>query len=134
VASVLVGQVFVRKRSSRGTRWAGLLLVLALPLGILLLILGQALSPGTDLGFWSALTIPYALARVLLAVFAPSVEKPMIWVGFHRGASLRIPTPAVPKVSGPALTSSLPDPLYHRPTLRRAACIAALTTATLRAL
>jgi hypothetical protein len=76
VASVLVGQVFVRKRSSRGTRWAGLLLVLALPLGILLLILGQALSPGTDLGFWSALTVPYALARVLLAVFAPSVEKP----------------------------------------------------------
>jgi hypothetical protein len=76
VASVLVGQVFVRKRWSIGTRWAGLLLLLVLPLGILLLILGQALSPDTDLGFWSALTVPYALARVLLAVFAPRVEKP----------------------------------------------------------
>jgi hypothetical protein len=70
VASVLVGQAFVRRRWSVGVRWAGLLLLLALPLGILLLIVGGALSPETDLGFWSALTVPYALARVLLALFA----------------------------------------------------------------
>jgi hypothetical protein len=76
VASVLAGQVLVRKRWSIGTRLAGLLLLLALPLGILLLILGQALSPDTDLGFWSALTVPYALGRVLLAVFTPTVQKP----------------------------------------------------------
>ena len=38
------------------------------------------------------------------------------------------------RVSGAALTSSLLDPLHHRPALRRAACIVALTTATLPAL
>ena len=70
-ASVLVGQAFVRRRWSAGVRWAGLLLLLALPLGVLLLVVGGALSPDTDLGFWSALTVPYALARVLLAVSAP---------------------------------------------------------------
>ena len=69
VASALVGQAFVRRRWNAGVRWAGLLLLSALPLGILLLIVGGALSPDTDLGFWSALTVPYALARVLLAVF-----------------------------------------------------------------
>jgi hypothetical protein len=71
VASVLVGQAFVRRRWNAGVRWAGLLLLLALPLGVLLLVLGGALSPDTDLGFWSALTVPYALARVLLAVLVP---------------------------------------------------------------
>jgi hypothetical protein len=35
--------------------------------------LGGALSPETDLGFWSALSVPYAMARVLLAVFALQV-------------------------------------------------------------
>jgi hypothetical protein len=71
VASVLLGQAFVRRRWSAGVRWAGLLLLLALPLGVLLLVVGGALSPDTDLGFWSALTVPYALARVLLALFDP---------------------------------------------------------------
>ena len=64
VASVLLGQVFVRRRWSAGVRWAGLFLLLVSPLGILFLVLGGALSPDTDLGFWSALTVPYALARV----------------------------------------------------------------------
>jgi hypothetical protein len=36
VASVLLGQAFVRRRWSAGVRWAGLLLLLALPLGIVL--------------------------------------------------------------------------------------------------
>jgi hypothetical protein len=43
VGSVLLGQVFVRKRWRIGVRWAGLLLLLAQPLGILSLLLGQAL-------------------------------------------------------------------------------------------
>ncbi|HJQ86227.1 MAG TPA: hypothetical protein VJ820_02025 [Propionibacteriaceae bacterium] len=41
--------------------------------GILFLVLGGVLSPETDLGFWSALSVPYAIARVLLAVFATRV-------------------------------------------------------------
>jgi hypothetical protein len=84
VASVLVGQAFVRRRWSADVRWAGLLLLLALPLGVLLLVVGGALSPDTDLGFWSALTVPYALARVLLAVFAPQACHP-----FHAGCQPR---------------------------------------------
>ena len=51
------------------------------PLGVLLLVVGGALSPDTDLGFWSALTVPYALARVLLAVFAPPGAMPSWPVG-----------------------------------------------------
>jgi hypothetical protein len=73
VASILLGQILVRRRWSAGVRWAGLLLLLVAPLGILLLVVGGALSPETDLGFWSALSVPYAIARVLLAVFAPRV-------------------------------------------------------------
>jgi hypothetical protein len=84
VASALVGQAFVRRRWSAGIRWAGLLLLLALPLGVLLLIVGGALSPDTDLGFWSALTVPYALARVLLAVFARPSAIPSILLGTSR--------------------------------------------------
>ena len=69
VASMLLGQALVRRQWNPGVRWAGLLLLLALPLGILLLLAGQALSPDTDLGFWSALTVPYGVARVLLAAW-----------------------------------------------------------------
>ena len=81
VASLLVGQALVRRRWRVGVRWAGLLLLLVFPLGVLLLIVGGALSPDTDLGFWSALTVPYALARVLLAVFAPQGAMPSLPVG-----------------------------------------------------
>jgi hypothetical protein len=70
-ASILLGQTLVRRRWSTGVRWAGLFLLLVAPLGILFLVLGGALSPETDLGFWSALSVPYAIARVLLALFAP---------------------------------------------------------------
>jgi hypothetical protein len=73
VASILLGQILVRRRWSAGVRWAGVLLLLVAPLGILFLVVGGALSPETDLGFWSALSVPYAIARVLLAVFAPRV-------------------------------------------------------------
>jgi hypothetical protein len=74
VASILLGQILVRRRWSVGVRWAGLLLLLVAPLGILFLVVGGALSPETDLGFWSALSVPYAIARVLLAVFASRVD------------------------------------------------------------
>jgi hypothetical protein len=42
------------------------LLVDALPLGILLAVVLGALAPGTDLGFWAAITVPYRLAWTLL--------------------------------------------------------------------
>jgi hypothetical protein len=71
VASILLGQILVRRRWSGGVRWAGLFLLLAAPIGIGFLVVGGVLSPETDLGFWSALSVPYAVARVLLAVFAP---------------------------------------------------------------
>src|SRR5215213_1477369 len=71
VASTLLGQILVRRRWSASIRWAGLFLLLAAPLGILFLVIGGVLSPQIDLGFWSALSVPYAIARMLLAVFAP---------------------------------------------------------------
>ena len=74
VASILLGQILVRRRWSASVRWAGLFLLLVAPLGILFLVLGGVLSPETDLGFWSALSVPYAIARVLLAVFVPPGE------------------------------------------------------------
>ena len=58
-AAILVGTAI-------RVRWAGLFLLLVAPLGILFLVVGGALSPETDLGFWSALSVPYAIARVLL--------------------------------------------------------------------
>ena len=61
---------------SASVRWAGLFLLLVAPLGILFLVLGGVLSPETDLGFWSALSVPYAIARVLLAVFTPQGDMP----------------------------------------------------------
>jgi hypothetical protein len=40
VASILLGQILVRRRWSASVRWAGLFLLLAAPLGILFLVLG----------------------------------------------------------------------------------------------
>jgi hypothetical protein len=76
VASIVLGQILVRRRWSASVRWAGLFLLLVAPLGIGFLVLGTALSPETDLGFWSALSVPYAIARVLLAVFTPQGDMP----------------------------------------------------------
>ena len=76
VASILLGQILVRRRWSASVHWAGLFLLLVAPLGILFLVLGGALSPDTDLGFWSALSVSYAIARVLLAVFALQGDMP----------------------------------------------------------
>jgi hypothetical protein len=47
-ASILLGQILVRRRWRAGVRWAGLFLLLAAPLGIGFLILGGVLSPETS--------------------------------------------------------------------------------------
>lgn len=66
VGSVLLGVALIRARRDPLSRLGGLLFVLALPLGILLAIVGDAVAPGTDIGFWAAITVPYGISWVLL--------------------------------------------------------------------
>jgi hypothetical protein len=47
-------------------RWAGVLMVAMLPVGIGLGIGLNAIAPHSDLGFWAAITVAYGLAWVLL--------------------------------------------------------------------
>ena len=111
VASVLLGQVFVRRRWSAGVRWAGLFLLLVLPLGILFLVLGQLASPDTDLGFWSALTVPYALARTVLALFTPTGNKVSTPVGALSGDSTGSSSTTRPQSGGTGSNDKAPtDP------------------------
>lgn len=66
VGSVLLGVVVFRRRRDGLSRAAGLLLVLALPLGIGIALLGSAVQPDTDAWFWAAIAVPTGLAWVLL--------------------------------------------------------------------
>lgn len=66
VGSVLLGVALVRMRRDPLSRLGGLLFALALPLGILLAVVGGTVAPGTDIGFWAAITVPYGTAWVLL--------------------------------------------------------------------
>jgi hypothetical protein len=64
--SVLLGIAIIRTLRDPSSRIGGLLLVAALPLGILLGIVLGAIAPRTDLGFWAAITVPYGVAWLLL--------------------------------------------------------------------
>jgi hypothetical protein len=66
LGSVLLGVALARMRRDAASRLAGLLLALALPLGILLAVVLGTLAPETDLGFWAAITVPYGVAWTLL--------------------------------------------------------------------
>ena len=66
VGALLTGITVLRRRRDGLSRGAGWLLVLALPLGIGIMLLGNAVAPGTDAFFWAALTVPTGLAWVLL--------------------------------------------------------------------
>ncbi len=68
--SVPLGVVVFRWAGDGLARTGGLLLALALPLGIGLGFLGSVVAPGTDIGFWAAITAPTAVAWVLLGRFA----------------------------------------------------------------
>jgi hypothetical protein len=74
VGSLLLGIALLRSRRGSPTRWAGVLLVAMLPLGIGLAVVGGIVSPTTDAGFWAAITVPYGVAWVLLgrALAAPT--------------------------------------------------------------
>lgn len=74
VGSVFLGVSLARTRRDAPSRMSGILLVLALPLGILLAVAGGTMSPGTDFGFWAAITVPYGIAWTLLG-YALASEK-----------------------------------------------------------
>jgi hypothetical protein len=66
VGGVLLGIRLVRRRSAGLSRAAGLLLALALPVGIGIGVLGSAVAPASDAWFWAAMTVPTGIAWVLL--------------------------------------------------------------------
>jgi hypothetical protein len=76
VGGVLLGIVIVRRRSDRLSRAAGLVLTLALPLGIGIAIVGSAIAPNDDTGFWAAITVPTGVAWVLLGTALRSARRP----------------------------------------------------------
>jgi hypothetical protein len=75
-ASILLGIVIFRRRRDGLSRAAGLLLVLAFPLGIGLGLLGSSIDPENDAWFWAAITVPTGIAWVLLGSSLRSVREP----------------------------------------------------------
>jgi hypothetical protein len=66
VGALLTGITLIRQRRDGQSRAAGWLLVLALPLGIAIGMLGSAVAPESDAVFWAVLTLPTGIAWVLL--------------------------------------------------------------------
>ena len=66
VGALLTGITVIRKRRDGLSRTAGWLLVLALPIGVAIMFLGNAVAPETDAFFWAGLTVPTGLGWVLL--------------------------------------------------------------------
>jgi hypothetical protein len=78
VGGVLLGIVVFRRRTDGLSRAAGLLLALALPLGIGLGVLGSAVDPENDAWFWAAITVPTGIAWVLLGASLRSGRRPAV--------------------------------------------------------
>jgi hypothetical protein len=87
VGSVMLGIALIRIRRDPFSRLGGLLFVLALPLGILLAFVVGGAAPGTDVGFWAAITVPYGLAWVLLGYALSSSSRRMATGQPSRAAS-----------------------------------------------
>jgi hypothetical protein len=66
VGQILLGSTVFRRRTDRLARSGGLLMALALPAGLLLVLLGNLLFPGTDVGFWAGFCLPTGIAWALL--------------------------------------------------------------------
>ena len=67
VGALLTGITVIRRRRDGSSRTAGWLLVLALPLGLAIGLLGSLLAPQNDAVFWAVLTVPTGVAWVLLS-------------------------------------------------------------------
>jgi hypothetical protein len=63
LGEVLLGIALIRRRTAPVAGW---ILVLALPIGIALGLLGSLLIPHNDAAFWAAITVPTGVAWVLL--------------------------------------------------------------------
>jgi hypothetical protein len=66
VGALLTGITLIRQRRDGLSRAAGWLLVLALPLGIGIGMIGSAVAPENDAVFWAVLTVPTGLAWLFL--------------------------------------------------------------------
>jgi hypothetical protein len=63
---IITGVLVLRRRRDGLSRTAGMLLMLALPVGVGLGLLGSAVDPANDAWFWAAIAVPTAIAWVLL--------------------------------------------------------------------
>jgi len=74
VGGIVTGVVVLRRRRDALSRAAGVLLTLALPLGIGIGLLGSSLDPENDAWFWAAIAVPTGIAWVLLSLSLRSVR------------------------------------------------------------
>src|SRR4051794_16022554 len=65
VGEFLLGIAILRRRRDGLARAAALCFVLALPIGVGLAFLLNAVAPGTDAGFWAAFTVPTGVGWLL---------------------------------------------------------------------
>jgi hypothetical protein len=75
VGGILLGIVVFRRRRDALSRVSAGLLALALPLGIGIGVLGSAIAPGNDAGFWAAIAVPTGVAWILLGRSMRSVPE-----------------------------------------------------------
>jgi hypothetical protein len=78
VGALVVGIVLLRRRRDGLTRAGGLLLALALPLGIGIGVLGSAVDPENDAWFWAAIAVPTGIAWVLLGASLRAAHRPAV--------------------------------------------------------
>jgi hypothetical protein len=74
---ILTGVVVFRRRRDGLSRAAGLLLTVALPVGIGLGVLGSSVDPNNDAWFWAAIAVPTGIAWVLLGTSLRSARRPV---------------------------------------------------------
>ena len=76
VGFIVTGIVVLRRRRDALSRAAGVLLTLALPVGIGIGLLGSAIDPQNDAWFWAAIAVPTGIAWVLLGASLRTAHQP----------------------------------------------------------